>query len=215
MPVSLTSRIRFESIKISNEVTLILLIWVFITAANICYLHFVGKLELSLAIAVKIALFSSFPSIILKLADVNFALREQLKHFLRRNIKLEKDLAYAKQKSIKPIVLQSESKNDSIEILPGDIMLIKSADNYVEVFFKNEESVERKLLRNTLKNIQQDLMDLPEFLRCHRTCIVNTGYIMNLTNNYKGHQLTLLDLDEEIPVSRQYILGIKDALDLE
>jgi hypothetical protein len=213
MPVSVTRRIRAESIKISNEIGLILLIWVFITIGNTFYLYFVGEIDLNLSVGVKIAIFSSFPSIVLKIADVNMTLREQLRHFVRRNLKLEHDLAKAKQKSTDPIELHSDTKNDNIFLQPDDIMLIRSADNYVEVFYKSGEEVLRKLLRNTLKNIHQDLIDHPEFIRCHRTCIVNSAYILNLSNSYKGHKLTILDLDEEIPVSRQYILGIKEVID--
>jgi hypothetical protein len=212
MPVSLTSRIRIESIKINAEVSLILLVWLFITVANSFYLHFVGNIDLSLAVGVKIALYSAFPSIILKVTDVNMSLREQLRHFLRRNLKLEHDLAKAREKTVEAVVLQSESKNDNLQLLADDIMLVKSADNYVEVFYRGEDKIERKLLRNTLKNIHHDLRNHSEFLRCHRTCIVNSGYILNLTNSYKGHRLIMLDMEEEIPVSRQYILGIRDAL---
>jgi DNA-binding LytR/AlgR family response regulator len=215
MPVSLTRRIHAESLKITNEVGLILLIWVFITTANIFYLYYVGKIELTLAEAVQIALFSAFPSIILKLADVNMMLREQLRHFVRRNLKLEHDLTNAKEKQIDPIVFQSDSQSDKIELMPDETLLIRSADNYVEIFFKTNDKVERKLLRNTLKNIQQVLKNNREFLRCHRTCIVNTSFIVNMTNSYKGHWLKILDFDEEVPVSRQYILGIKDVLDMD
>ncbi len=213
LPVSFTKRIRAESLKISNEVGMILLIWIFISGANICYLHFVGKVDLTLPIAVEIAIFSSFPSIILKLADVNMSLREQLKHFVRRNLKLEHDLAKAIQRPTEPVILHSESKNDNIELIPDDIMVLRSADNYVDIFYRKDQKVERKLIRNTLKNIFNDLKDHPEFIRCHRTCIVNAAYILNMTNNYKGHRIKILDMDEEIPVSRQYILGIKDVLD--
>lgn len=215
MPVSLTSRIHAESLKISNEVGLIILIWFFVTAGNIFYLHYVGKVTLTLSVGVKIALFSAFPSIILKIADVNMALRVQLRHFVRRNIKLEHDLANAEQQQSVPVVLQSDTQTDKIELLPDDIMMIKSADNYVDIYYKTAEKVEHKLLRNTLKNIQQALREQPDFLRCHRTCIVNTAYIVNMTNSYKGHRLKMLDMEEEIPVSRQYILGIKDVLDSE
>ena len=213
MPVSLTRRIRAESLKITNEVGLILLIWFFITTANIFYLYYVGKIDLTLAKAVQIALFSGFPSIILKLADVNMMLREQLRHFVRRNLKLEHDLANARERQSDPIVFHSESHSEKIELLPDEIVLIRSADNYVDIFYKTNDVVERKLLRNTLKNIQQVLKNNREFLRCHRTCIVNTSFIVNMTNSYKGHWLKILDFDEEIPVSRQYILGIKDVLD--
>ena len=215
LPVSVTSRIHAESLKISNEVGLIILIWIFITCANIFYIHYVGKVELDLSIGVMISLFSAFPSIILKLADVNMSLREQLRHFVRRNIKLEHDLANAEQQQTEPVVLMSDTQTDKIELSPDDIMLIKSADNYVEIFYKSDDKVEHKLLRNTLKNTQQALKDQPDFRRCHRTCIVNTSYIVNLTNSYKGHRLKILDMDEEVPVSRQYLLGIKDVLDAD
>lgn len=213
MPVSLTSRIHAESLKISNEVGLIILIWVFISCANMFYIHYVGKVDLDLSIGVMVALYSAFPSIILKLADVNRALREQLRHFVRRNIKLEHDLANAAQHSNEPVVLMSDAQTDKIELPPDDIMLIKSADNYVEIYYKSDDKVEHKLLRNTLKNMQQALRDQDDFRRCHRTCIVNTAYIVSLTNSYKGHRIKMLDMEEEIPVSRQYILGIKDVLD--
>jgi hypothetical protein len=213
LPVSVTKRIRLESLKISNEVGLILLIWLFISAGNIFYLKYVGDVQLTLAEGVKISLFSVFPSIVLKLADVNMALREQLKHFVRRNMKLEHELTNAVHVESQSIILQSESQNDKIELGPDDIMMIRSADNYVDIFFRNENEVEHKLLRNTLKYIQHELRDNTDFIRCHRTCIVNSTYILNLTNSYKGHRLVMLDIEEEIPVSRQYILGIKDALD--
>ncbi len=213
MPVSLTCRIHVESLKISNEVGLILLIWVFISTANIIYLVYVGRIVLTFAEAVQISLFSAFPSIVLKLADVNRMLREQLRLFVRRNIKLEHDLANAKEKQSDPVVFESESQSEKIELMPDEVMLIRSADNYVDIFYKSEEKVKHKLIRNTLKNIQQVLRNNAEFLRCHRTCIVNSSYILNMTNSYKGHRLKLLDFEEEIPVSRQYILGIKDVLD--
>jgi hypothetical protein len=213
MPVSLTSRIHAESLKISNEVGLIILIWVFISCGNIFYIRYVGKVDLDLSIGVMTAIYSAFPSIILKLADVNMSLREQLRHFVRRNIKLEQDLANIEQHHNEPVVLMSETQSDKLELSPDDIMLIKSADNYVEIFFRSGETIEHKLLRNTLKNMQQALRSQTDFRRCHRTCIVNTAYILSLTNSYKGHRIKMLDIDEEIPVSRQYILGIKDVLD--
>jgi DNA-binding LytR/AlgR family response regulator len=213
MPVSLTRRIHAESLKISNEVGLILLIWIFISTANIFYLYYVGKIVLTFAEAVQISLFSAFPSIVLKLADVNMMLREQLRLFVRRNIQLEHDLANAKERQSDPVVFESESQSEKIELMPDEVMLIRSADNYVDIFYKREDQVKHKLLRNTMKNVQQVLKHHREFLRCHRTCIVNSSHILNMTNSYKGHRLKLLDFDEEVPVSRQYILGIKDVLD--
>lgn len=213
LPYSVTKRIRVDSFKISNEVGLILLIWLFISTANIFYLRYVGKLEMSIFTGFRISLFSVFPSVVLKLADVNTSLRDQLKHHVERNIKLGHDLSLAEQEVHSPEIFYSETKNDKLELLPEYLMLIKSADNYVEIIYKEEDVIKQKLMRNTLKNIQQQLRKYPEFVRCHRTCIINSSYVLNLTNSYKGHRLKILDYEEEIPISRQYLLNVKDLLD--
>jgi len=215
LPRSLTSRIRSESLKISNEVGLILLIWFFIATANICYLFFVGGIDISLTEGVKIALFSAFPSIVLKIADVNQTLRNQLRSFVRRNVKLEKELASMGDRKQEIISFRSEAGSEKLELGLDNVMMIKSADNYVDIFYKEDDQVSHKLIRNTLKNIQKLLSDYHDFVRCHRSCIVNSTYILNMTNSYKGHRLIMLDMEEEIPVSRQYILAIKEALSEE
>ncbi len=213
LPVSFTMRIRLESLKISNEVGLILLIWLFVSTANVFYMKYVGNLEMSLFTGLRVVLFSAFPSVVLKLADVNTSLRVQLKHSVQKSLRLGHDLSVAEHVEQSPEVFLSESQNDKLEVLPEYIMLVKSADNYVEIIYRDDDEVKQKLMRNTMKNIQQQLKKYPEFVRCHRTCIVNTDYILNLTNSYKGHRLTLLHLDEELPVSRQYLLDIKGILD--
>lgn len=213
LPYSVTKRIRVESFKISNEVALILLIWVFISTANIFYLRYVGKVDMTISEGFRITLFSVFPSVILKLADVNTSLRAQLKLYVEKNIKLGHDLSVAEHETPVPEVFLSETQNDKLEIMPEFLILVKSADNYVELIYKDEDVIKQKLMRNTLKNIQQQLRKYPEFVRCHRTCIINSSYILNLTNSYKGHRLKILDYEDEIPVSRQYLLNVKDILD--
>lgn len=215
LPVSFTRRIRLESLKISNEVGLILLIWLFITIANIFYMRYVGNLELTIFTGLRLALFSVFPSVILKLADVNAGLREQLKHAVEKNLRLGHDLSLAGHVDQAPEVFLSESQNDKFEVLPEYILLVKSADNYVEIVYLGDGELKQKLMRTTMKNIQLQLKKYPEFVRCHRTSIVNTSYILNMTNSYKGHRLKILHHEEEIPVSRQYLLDVKGILNSE
>ena len=212
LPSYLNSIFRLESYKISNEVVIILLIWVFIALGNIFYLRYVGLLELSLYTVFKIVLFSSFPSVILKLADVNKSLRDQLKHMVEKNIKMGRQVGEEEQGIRAPELISSDTKSDKIELDPDDIMLVKSADNYVKIFYREEEKVKQKMLRKTISNMYDQLRKYPEFLRCHRTSIVNSQYIVSLKNNYRGYSLELLDYEEEIPVSRQYLLTVKEYL---
>jgi len=215
LPSNLNKIIKLETFKISNEVALILLIWIFNSLAYVFYLRYVGMNQLTIFAVVKIILFASFPSIVLKLADVNKSLRDQLKHLVGKNIKLEKYVSKEDMSEIGPVQFLSDSQTDRIEIHPGDLMLIRSADNYVSIVYKEKNEVKQKMLRNTITNIQSKLRGYPEFLRCHRTCIINSHYIVNLTNSYKGYRLKILDYEDEIPVSRQYILNVKEYMDAD
>ena len=215
LPVGITRRIRVESLNISNEVGLILLIWVFIAISNVFYLRYVGQVPLSIAEVLRIVLFSVFPTVTLKLADVIKSLRVQLKHAVGKSVRLGHDLSVAEHPGQHKEVFFSETKNEKLELLPEYLMLIRSADNYVEMVYRDNGEIRQKLLRNTMKNIHQQLGKYPEFVRCHRTCIVNSAYIMNMTNSYKGYRLKLLNYGDEIPVSRQYILELKEILNAE
>jgi hypothetical protein len=215
LPVSITKRIRVETIKISNEVGLVLTIWLLISTANFFYIHYFGRIGLSLYIILKIILFSAFPSVILKLADVNMALRVQLRHYVRRNLKLEKDLSERPDHLNAPVTIRSESQNETIQLMTADIILLKAADNYVEIIYREDDEPRKKVVRNTLKNIAKQLNEFPDFLRCHRSCIVNRNYIIHLTNSYKGHRMSVIDIEDDIPVSRQYLNTVREALNDE
>ncbi len=212
LPSSIIKIIMLDTYKISNEVVIILLIWTLNSVAYIFYLRYVGLIELSLFIGFKIVLFASIPSIILKLADVNKSLRDQLKHIVGKNVRLGKQVLDEEPIVKSKEIFSSDSHGDKIEVHPDDVVLIKSADNYVNIIYREGEEIKQKMLRNTLKHMQDQLRKHPEFLKCHRTYIINSLYIVNLINNYKGYRLQLLGYEEDIPVSRQYILAVKEYM---
>lgn len=213
LPSTLNRILKLETYRVSNEVVVVLLIWVFISLSNIFYLRYVGLHDLTLFTTFKITLFSCFPSVVLKLADVNKQLRDQLKNIVGKNIRLEKYASDANPGERPPVTLMSESRTDQLEVHPDDVMLVRSADNYISVVYKELEKVRQKMLRNTITNIQAQLRKYPEFFRCHRTCIINSHYIVNLTNSYKGYRLKVLGYEDEIPVSRQYLLTVREFMD--
>ncbi len=94
----------------------------------------------------------------------------------------------------------------------SDVVFINSADNYVEIHYKEDKKIKKKLLRNTLKNIELQINPYHIFLRCHRKYIVNPHYIDKLNGNCNHHELLLKGYKKPLPVSRQYFYRIKDAL---
>jgi len=103
----------------------------------------------------------------------------------------------------KPIVLEGDNRDDKLHIAPDDLLALTSADNYVEVWYLSDSILKRVLLRSTLKRMEDALIDHPQFLRCHRTVIVNLDAVQEVSGNAQGLRLHINDLPTPLPVSRQ------------
>lgn len=53
-----------------------------------------------------------------------------------------------------------------------NLLYLEASDNYVNVYYLNNEKVNRFLLRNSLKNIEEGFKSA-EIIRCHRSYMVN------------------------------------------
>ena len=177
------------------------------------YMKYVGFVSISFYIMFKIALICLVPPIILWLYDMLNELRLQNESLIEEKKIVQKQIEkYEEDFLNKSIEFISEKNNENLNLLISDVVYIKSADNYVEIAYKEGENFERKLLRNTLKNIEQQIKPYSNFIRCHRICIVNTHYIEKLNKNYNNNWLSIKGYNEHIPVSRQYLLKIKEIL---
>jgi len=74
------------------------------------------------------------------------------------------------------------------------------------------DNYRKKLIRNTLRNIELQIRQYSNFIRCHRICIVNLHYIDKLIRRDSNHWLIIRGFDEQVPVSRQYLLKLKESI---
>ncbi len=97
----------------------------------------------------------------------------------------------------------------------SNLFYIESADNYVNIYYLNKNKVDRFILRNTLKNIEESLTEFG-LTRCHRSYIVNIDKIKVLR---KGKEGFLIDLGQEdimdIPVSKTYADKIMELFQID
>lgn len=100
------------------------------------------------------------------------------------------------------ITFTSENGRDQVTIEINDIRFITSADNYVRIFYVQQNKPATHLLRNTLRNAEEMVAAYPQFFRCHRTYIVNLSAVEHVSGNAQGYKLHLKDAEELIPVSR-------------
>ena len=137
---------------------------------------------------------------------------------LKRNLEEAKEMNKILAEKIKPVVPEegfitlTGATKESITVKSDNILYLEATGNYVNVHYKQDNKVTYKLLRTTIKQVEEALQHQPEFVRCHRAFILNTDKIRHVTGNAQGYKLSLYDTAEEIPVSRTYLNTIKDIL---
>lgn len=101
------------------------------------------------------------------------------------------------------IAFKDESGKIKFSVLLKDLLLIESTDNYVSVYFILENKVQRKLLRNSLKKLEEIIRE-KSVIRCHRSFMVNSSNIELMQKNGKKLTLKIKHFDQAIPVSEKY-----------
>lgn len=109
----------------------------------------------------------------------------------------------SKQTEKRLIVFKDENGKIKFSLLANDLLMLESTDNYVSVFYILRNKVQRKLLRNTLKNMEEMLKE-NAILRCHRSFMVNPTNVEFMQKNGKKLIIKIKHLDQSIPVSEKY-----------
>ncbi|MCF6185621.1 MAG: LytTR family transcriptional regulator [Bacteroidales bacterium] len=135
-----------------------------------------------------------------------------VKIHLNLAVELNKKLMTKMDSADKELLFESEYKKDSIKLTVKDIAVIKSAGNYVEFFYFENSKIKKHLLRNTLINIEDTLKNYNFIFRCHRTYLINTDFIIKATGDSQGVKLLMRGLDFQVPVSRNYLAGLKEKI---
>ena len=177
------------------------------------YLRYVGSVNISFFIIFKVVLICLVPPVILKLYDRIIGLIQQNESLVSERKIIQRQIErYEEDNLNKSVEFVSETINENLTLVVADVLFIRSADNYVEIVFMDGGEVQKKLIRNTLKNTELLIKKYSNFIRCHRTFIINMHYIEKLNHDYSSHWLTLRGYHERIPVSRQYLLKLREAL---
>ena len=114
----------------------------------------------------------------------------------------------------KPEVIEIEAENDkdNLRIAAVNFLVATSADNYVKVYYLDNDQVKIAVLRTTLKKLEGNAAAFTHFFRCHRTAVVNMAAVQTVSGTAQGYRLKLHQLSEEISVSRNLNQLVKDKL---
>jgi len=110
------------------------------------------------------------------------------------------------------ITFVGENQNEALTLDASQIAYIAAQDNYVQVFFFENEVLKNRMLRATLRKKEDVLAGLPQFFRCHRTYMVNFDKVEKVSGNAQGYRLHLRGVQETIPVSRNLNDVVRERL---
>jgi hypothetical protein len=104
----------------------------------------------------------------------------------------------------KEISINSDNEKERITFTADSLVYITSQGNYASFFLKKDDAIKEKILRITLTKITEELKDHPNIIRCHKSYIVNSNFINDISGNARGYLLKSNYISEEIPVSRTF-----------
>ena len=181
--------------------------------AFIFYIRFVGEALITFDTVVKVIFISLSLPITLYLKNKMDSYQVRLQNLLHESRAMQDKLKqFSEGYANKFIELISEKESDNFRLQVSEIVFVKSANNYVEIGYNDEGMVKKKMIRNTLRNVEQQLQEFNNFIRTHRTSIVNIQYIKKLNKNFDTYWLSLENTKESVPVSRQYLMAVKELL---
>ena len=109
-------------------------------------------------------------------------------------------------------LFRDENGKIMLALKPSQTLFLKSDDNYTSVFFLQNKKVEKKLIRNTLKNLEEQL-DNPDLIRIHRSYMVNLQKVISVTRTKRGFELTMEQMpDLQLSVSETYKLDFESQI---
>jgi hypothetical protein len=100
------------------------------------------------------------------------------------------------------IQITSQLKKESLGFYPSQLIYAESESNYVNFYLQTGDKVQKKVIRNSITDVEKQLANYPLLVRTHRAFIVNLDKITSRKGNSLGYRLKLFGVDVEIPVSR-------------
>ena len=102
------------------------------------------------------------------------------------------------------ITLNDENGKPRLTIKSGGILYVGANDNYVNVYYLDNDKVGYTMLRNNLKTLEKQL-DAYGIVRCHRSYMVNLHRVTIISREKDGMYTTLdSNAVSRIPISKSY-----------
>lgn len=102
------------------------------------------------------------------------------------------------------VQIYDEKNEMRLSIRRENLIMIESADNYVCVWYLNNNAPKKTLVRNTLKRVAEQLVKT-SIIRCHRSYMINIDIIKVLRREKEGLFVEFgIEGVPDVPISKTY-----------
>jgi len=91
-------------------------------------------------------------------------------------------------------------------------LIIRSANNYIEVFWKEGEIIKNQMVRCSITHAEDVVKEHKFIFKCHRSFIVNINYIERFEGNSQGYKLFVENVSFTIPVSKNTVSKLQELI---
>lgn len=172
------------------------------------YCRFMGLMKFNFNMVIKLVMAAVLPITVLIISNHNRMLKAHLKLANELTLKL-RDNKLIQERIIR---FDSDYQKDSLAIKVGLLILIRSANNYIEVYWKEAEEVKKQMIRCSMMRAEALLKEYKFIVKCHRSYIVNINYIEKIEGNLQGYKLFIEKLGFPVPVSKNYAYKLKEVI---
>ncbi len=139
-----------------------------------------------------------------------------LKQTLTEAEKLDSQLLQQQQKpdadTAAKLTITDEEGKEKLHLELEQLLYIAAAENYVEVFYLENNQLRKKLLRNTLQEIVEKLAPFDAIFRCHRSYLINFKQLLHIQGSPQGYRIQLREVPVLLPVARSRTAAFKQRL---
>ena len=128
----------------------------------------------------------------------------------RKSEAMESDLANRPRQN-EELVFENEDGKVVFQVKKDQVFFLESADNYVIVYFKSEDQIEKEIIRNSLARFEE-MFQGKRFFRSHRSYLVNLDCVEHVSGNARGYNLKFSDAVKTVPVARRKLKDFETVM---
>lgn len=185
-------------------------LWILSTISVGYYLYYkvLGVFDIDFRMILGLTVIAIIPITGIIIVNRNRMLRHNLKSAESINKKLQEN----KNIEERLVHFESDYVKDNLSIKVSLLLLIRAANNYIEVFWKEGKNVKSQMIRTSLRKAEELLHEHKFIFKCHRSYMVNVNFIDKVEGSVQGYKIFFESIDFSVPVSKNFASKLRERI---